>query len=506
MTELNLTRRGVLIGALGAAGTALLAACGGAASPTAAPPKAAEPAKPAAAPAPTTAPAAPKPADTAKPADAAKPADKPADKPATNVQAGVSGGTPTAPTPTIPAGAKVVTFWIPWGQPERHKWVQDFGVKFREKHPDQFLKMEFVGFGNMRQRWIAAHQSGQMPEVFNVGFQEVGAAYIAGAVDRMDDVVKDMGGKEAFVDAPLAIWQYQGAYMGMPLYVFPRQYYYRKDLFEAKGIKPPTNLNEWYETSKALTTAPDKWGSALAMDHAGEPIDYVMRAQGSAMFDKDGKPLLDQPEGIEAVDLFARLIRDTAPQGTANYVEDDQVKLFIARDVGHIITWPALLQWVAQQAPQYVKNLGAIPFPAGKQKATPITSNIGYAIGKSAQNKDGAKKYLTFIQGDEPALGFMHSIAGVFPVTKSLASSPKLLDHPILKQYPDVMKIGQETAKDGVEVGFLHGFNPTNQLALSTNPGLAQMMQAIVLQNTPVKQAVDDQVKRMNAAIAQARR
>ena len=30
---------------------------------------------------------------------------------------GVSGGAPTAPTPTLPAGANVVTRWIPWGQP-----------------------------------------------------------------------------------------------------------------------------------------------------------------------------------------------------------------------------------------------------------------------------------------------------------------------------------------------------------------------------------------------------
>ena len=33
-----------------------------------------------------------------------------------------------------------------------------------------------------------------------------------------------------------------------------------------------------------------------------------------------------------------------------------------------------------------------------------------------------------------------------------------------------------------------------------------QMLQAIVLQNVPVQQAVDEQVKRMEAAIAQMRR
>src|SRR5262245_44252814 len=89
---------------------------------------------------------------------------------------GVSGGTPAAPTATIPAGAKVATFWIPWGQPERQKWVEDWGARFHEKYADHALKMEFVGFGNMRQRWIAAQQAGQMPEVLATTFPELGSA------------------------------------------------------------------------------------------------------------------------------------------------------------------------------------------------------------------------------------------------------------------------------------------------------------------------------------------
>lgn len=512
------SRRHFLAGALGAAGVALVAACGGAASPTAAPaakptdaPKPAEPTKPAAGSTPAAGPAT-KPAaagGAASPAagGTAAPAQGAQATAATNVQSGVSGGTPTAPTPTLPAGAKAVVFWIPWGQPERQKWVLETGVKFHEKYPDQALQMEFVGFGNMRQRWIAAQQAGQMPELFNVGFQEVGAAYVAGAVEGADTLLQDMKGKETFFEGPLSAWTYQGKYFGLPWYVFPRLFYYRKDLYEAKGVKLPTDATSWYEGAKALTQAPDKWGSALApADHAAEPIDYYMRGAGSSLFDKDGKVLLDGPEGVEAVDFLAKLIKDTGPQGTANYTEDDQVKLFISKDVGYVLTWPAILQWMAQQAQAHVKDLGAIVPPGKTTKPKPIASNIGFGMGKSAKNPDGAKKYLQFIYQDDQYIGFQHSIAGVYPVTKSMAASPKFPDHPILKQFPDVVKVGQEASNEGVEAGYLYGWNPGNTLALATNPGLAQMMQAIVLQNVPVKQAVDDQVKRMNAAIAQMRR
>src|SRR5438105_5394206 len=142
MLRASLTRRSLLAAALTGAGAVLLSACGGQVppAPTQAPPgpTAVPPANAGGNPAPA------KPADTSKPAaaEATKPAATAATQaqpgtqaapsgaaaatqpaaagaataaPQTNAAAGVSGGTPTAPTPTIPAGAKVVTFWIPWG-------------------------------------------------------------------------------------------------------------------------------------------------------------------------------------------------------------------------------------------------------------------------------------------------------------------------------------------------------------------------------------------------------
>jgi ABC-type glycerol-3-phosphate transport system substrate-binding protein len=469
----ELSRRRLLAALVATAGGTILAACGQGASPGASTTTSAKPTAPGGQPQPT----------------------------------GVSGGAPVAPTATLPAGAKPVTFWIPWGQPERQKWVEDWGARFHEQYPDQALKMEFVGFANMRQRWIAAQQAGQMPEVISTVFPELGSAYVAGALERADDVVNMLGGTGFFLEAPLSSWQYQGAYYGLPLYVFPRMFYYRKDLFEAQGLQPPTDWDSWYQTAKALTQAPDRWGSSLApSDHSPEVIDYLMRGQGAALFDPDGKVMLGTPEGEAAVDMFARLVKDTGPQGMANYTEDDQVKLFVSKDVGSIITWPALLQWIAQQAPQHVPHLGAMLPPGKGTNPKPIATNVGFSLGKGAKNLEGAKKYLAFIMQDEPNLAFLHSIAGVFPVTKSVSASPKFSEHPILKQYPDVVKAGLDASNAGVEAGYLHGFNPTNQLALTTNPGLPEMMQAIVLQNVPVKQAVDEEVKRMNAALAQARR
>lgn len=471
------SRRAVLAG-LGLGGVALVAACGG---------------------------SAPAVAPTAAPTSAASPSTPPANP--------TSGAAPTsapAATAAQPVGnaASLVTFWIPWGQPERQSWTQKWGKTFTEKNPSQGFKMEFVGFGNMRQRWIAAHQAKQMPEVIDTTFDELGTANVAGATETIDDVVKDLGGTSFFLASALSLWQYQGKYFGFPQYVFPRMLYYRKDLLAAKGLSAPKDWTDWLQSVTALTDAPNnKWGISLAVaDHSPEVIDYLMRGQGSAIFDKDGNPQLGTDAGYTAVDMFAKLIKQGGPPGTPSYIEDDQVKLFISRDVGYIITWPALLQWMVQQAPKHVPDLGAMVPPQKSAAPQPIATNIGYAMGKDSKNPDGAKLFLKFIIQDDPELEFLHSIAGVFPVTTSIAASPKFLDNPIMKQFPEVNQVSLDASNRGVEAGYIHGFNPSNPLALTTKPGLPDMMQSIVLKNTPVKQAVDDEVQRMNAAIAQFRR
>lgn len=477
-----LSRRALLAG-FGLGGVALLAACSAGGSTAA----------------PTSAPASSSAASTSSSA---------ATTPAGAATSAKAAGTPAAVAQPAASSGTPVAFWIPWGQPERQKWAKKWGDAFHEKNPSQSVKVEFVGFGNMHQRWIAANQSKQMPEVLDTVFNELGTAHIAGATEAIDDVVKDLGGTNFFLEAPLSSWQYQGKYFGFPQYVFPRMLYYRKDLLEAKGLKNPTSWDEWLSNVVALTDPPNnKWGISMAVtDHSGEPIGYAMRSEGSAMFDKDGNPQLGTDAGYAAVDFYAKLIKQGGPPGTTNYTEDDQVKLFISRDTGYIITWPALLQWMVQQAPQHVKDLGAMLPPKKTTDPKPIATNIGYAMGKSPKNPDGAKLFLKFIIQSDPEMEFLHSIAGVFPVTKEVASSDKFLDNDIMKQFPEVNKISLEASNNGVEAGYLYGYNPGNSLALSTKPGISDMMQAIVLKNTPVKQAVDEQVKRENTAIAQFRR
>src|SRR5262245_19552222 len=73
---------------------------------------------------------------------------------------------------------------------------------------------------------------------------------------------------------------------------------------------------------------------------------------------------------------------------------------------------------------------------ATRQDGAALADHVEHRVraGQVHQNLDGAQKYLKFIMQDEPNLAFPHAIPGVCPVTKSVATSPRFADAPILKQ------------------------------------------------------------------------
>src|SRR4029434_6412226 len=53
------------------------------------------------------------------------------------------------------------------------------------------------------------------------------------------------------------VCSYKGKVYGVPNLAISMFFFYRKDLFDAAGLQPPTTMDEWIATAKALTK-PDK--------------------------------------------------------------------------------------------------------------------------------------------------------------------------------------------------------------------------------------------------------
>lgn len=277
MTRSSVTRRRLLGGLALSAAAAVLAACGGAASPT---------------PAPTAAPASP----GAAPAAPTKP----------------SAAATTAPQPAAPAtsgGPKTPLSIAVWEFPER-PWQATAAADWQRQHPEVNLKVDKMVYGEYDKKQLALLATGSLQDVFYSGVKWYPQTVSKGGMLALDDLMKTKDpGVSDFVPASYAGVKFEGKVYGLPFEANPGNYnvvMYNKDLLDAKGIKHPDDgwtFEQYAETAAKLTDKAKKvWGTDAAYFNNYYDLDCIARSFGGEMIGEDGKKfqLTSDPASVKA--------------------------------------------------------------------------------------------------------------------------------------------------------------------------------------------------------------
>ncbi|WP_390888778.1 ABC transporter substrate-binding protein [Devosia neptuniae] len=140
-----------------------------------------------------------------------------------------------------------------------------------------------------------------------------------------------------------ALGQYEGRYVAFPFAGYANVLAYRKDLFEAAGLKVPTTTEDFVADAKALTdpaknqygfVANGQMGPAVAQDW----MQYNSQLGGSIM-GADGKPALNSAENVHSLDVYKELFADTAPPGAIEYDWGGREESFRQGLVAMMQTW-----------------------------------------------------------------------------------------------------------------------------------------------------------------------
>jgi multiple sugar transport system substrate-binding protein len=118
-----------------------------------------------------------------------------------------------------------------------------------------------------------------------------------------------------------AVTQPDGSITGLPSFVEPFILFYRKDLFEQKGLKPPRTLAEMEEIAQKFHNPPNMYGFvARGLKNANAPPwSWVLFSMGGDFLTKDRKASINTPEAIKAMDWYAGMLRRFAPPGVVNF-------------------------------------------------------------------------------------------------------------------------------------------------------------------------------------------
>jgi len=193
---------------------------------------------------------------------------------------------------------------------------------------------------------------------------------------------------------------------------------YRKDLYDAKGLRPADTLDDVLKNAKALHDPDNRmWGFCLrGMAGAGQNMyiyPSILGAFGGKWFDNSGKMVVNSPEAVAALEWYVNSQNNFAPKAAQNWNWPDIADAFAQGTIGSYIDGHAAASVLVN--PQRSKVIGKIGFarwpkgPSGRRVssiwnwAMPINSAlpekarhatwlfIQWATSKETQTRSSAR-------------------------------------------------------------------------------------------------------------------
>ncbi len=235
-----------------------------------------------------------------------------------------------------------------------------------------------------------------------------------------------------FVETSIAVCRHPyrtGTLYALPYVGNSQLFFYRKDLFDMHTLKPPATWNDVLAAAKTI------------QEKEGGTYGYVMRgAQGNAavadfmpifwafgaeMFDSSGKPTVNSPQGIAALEFVLDLGR-YSPPGYAGFNADEVGAHLLQGTAAMSINWPA---WISKfHEPAQSKVIGKMEFttlPSATKQGQAEIGNWLIAIPRVSHNVEAAMDFLLWATTAEQMK--RSALRGNPPTRRSLFRDPELV-------------------------------------------------------------------------------
>ena len=219
---------------------------------------------------------------------------------------------------------------------------------------------------------------------------------------------------EDFLQSTLDICRHPyktGKFYALPYVGNSQLFFYRKDLFDLDRIPTPKTWDDVLRAASQLEVHGD--------DPTHHRFGYVMRAApgnpvvadfmplfwsyGGEMFDASGKPTVNTPEALAALNMMLELGKHSPP-GYAGFNADEIAAHLLHSTAPMAINWPA---WIsAMDDPSKSKVIGRMGFaPMPGTAKRPGQASLGawvLGVPSSSRHQDQAKAFILWATSKQP--------------------------------------------------------------------------------------------------------
>ena len=400
--------------------------------------------------------------------------------------AGDSDGTTTTDSGDTGAAGELgesITVWM-----KKHH-VDSMNIAFEEKLEeisaanDVKIVCEIIAYEDFPQKWAAAIESGELPDLTFMTYAETGQYYGDGLLEDVTDVVTQMQADNGNVHQNLLTpITFENKQYMIPMWTESQIMYWRTDILAAAGYtSAPTTWDEFREVAKAVSD-PSKnlYGAGIGWGKGNSDAEWWTRAilwsYGASLVDENGTAVINSDEAKTVAQLLSDMynIDQSIPTSATNWDDAGNNTAYISGQAAMIFNTGSVLNTVKAEYPDIYENTALAPFPAGPEGAFVPGIDDGLVIFKDAKNKEGAKKLALMLVEKEWLDSWLEMGAPLcLPIYEDSGSSGVWTDEtyykPFIDQIPNFTFIGYpgEYTSAGGEVYNLRIINDTFQKILS---------------------------------------
>ena len=327
-----------------------------------------------------------------------------------------------------------------------------------EKRTGIKVVVDSAPLGELYQKQLLSLSTGARHDVYFMDEPSIPA--LAEFLLPLDERAKTIDMSD-FIPTTVEAGSYNGKLYALPVDPNVQLLMYRKDLFEQKGLKPPTTWDELLKAAKALhDPAKQQYGFAFTAGTDPQTPLYLILllwSYGAEVVDSHGRAGVNTEAGRKGAEMFLELLK-VAPPNAKNYTFADVNKALQLGQAAMAIQWASGAKPLEDPSRSGVAGKLGYAVPPRGTRTAPMRGVWTIAIAKGTQNQEAAWEFAKWLSSKEfgmastkypSAISAIHSARvsvlqdpstkAVLPYGDALVASLRVAKgRPRLKEYPDV--------------------------------------------------------------------
>lgn len=305
------------------------------------------------------------------------------------------------------------------------------------------VTVESVNANDLMTKIITLATANQMPDFFMINQMDMATLIDMELLTPLEPIFGEKYIAE-FSEVGISSSQQNGVTYGIPWFTSGQGVLYRKDIFDEKGLVPPTTWDEFVQLSIDLTDG-ENYGNVIVGSRdgsGGSRFQPILRNFGVDEFilGGDGKWTTDigSDKFIDALKAYTDLdvVHGTVPPGVTETNYPAAVGLFSSGRGAMLITGSNAIGAVTSQVPELKGKLGSFALPV-VERSVSIAGGFSYGI-TSGKNEEASAEFIKFMVNKENAIGFS-VLTGRLPTRIEAAEDPVVTSMPELSGFLEAL-------------------------------------------------------------------